>query len=86
MREQCRVQAKEPDFTSAERDTAAPGGVVTRLDAFLAMGGYASFVWPAYAAAAIVLGGLLMWSFAGYRRAQRELEALQRTSPDARRP
>ncbi len=56
------------------------------LDAFLAMGGYAGYVWPAYAAAAIVLGGLLAWSLAGYRRAQRELEALQRIAPDARRP
>ncbi len=56
------------------------------LDAFLAMGGYAGYVWPAYTAAAIVLGGLLAWSLAGYRRAQRELEALQRIAPDARRP
>ena len=53
---------------------------------YFAMGGYAWFVWPAYAAAAIVLGGLLAWSLAGYRRAQRELEALQRIAPDARRP
>jgi len=59
---------------------------VSGLDAFLAMGGYAGYVWPAYAAAAIVLGGLLAWSLAGYRRAQRELEALQRIAPDARRP
>jgi heme exporter protein D len=56
------------------------------LDAFLAMGGYAAYVWPAYGAAAIVLGGLLAWSLAGYRRAQRELEALQRIAPGARRP
>jgi heme exporter protein D len=56
------------------------------FDAFLTMGGYAAFVWPAYAAAAVVLGGLLTWSIAGYRRAQRELEVLQRTAPDARRP
>jgi len=56
------------------------------VDAFLAMGGYAGYVWPAYAAAAIVLGGLLAWSLAGYRRAQRELEMQQRTAPGARRP
>jgi heme exporter protein D len=48
------------------------------LDAFLAMGGYARFVWPAYAAAAIVLVGLLIWSLAAYRRCQRELAELQR--------
>ena len=59
---------------------------MSRLDAFLAMGGYAGYVWPAYAAAAIMLGGLLAWSLAGYRRAQRELETLQRTAPGARRP
>jgi heme exporter protein D len=59
---------------------------VTRLDIFFAMGGYAGFVWPAYATAAIVLGGLLVWSLAGYRRAQRELDALQQIAPHARRP
>ena len=56
------------------------------LDAFLAMGGYAVFVWPAYAAALIVLGGLTAWSLAGYRRARRELERLQQMAPGARRP
>jgi len=44
---------------------------------FLAMGGYASFVWPAYAVAAIVLAGLGLHSFAAYRRCQRELARLQ---------
>ena len=56
------------------------------LDTFFAMGGYAVYVWPAYAAALVMLGGLTAWSFAGYRRAQRELERLQRTAPGARRP
>jgi len=56
------------------------------LDAFLAMGGYAVFVWPAYAVALIVLGGLTAWSLGGYRRARRRLERLQRTVPGARRP
>ena len=56
------------------------------LDAFLAMGGYAAYVWPAYAAAVATLGGLLAWSLAGYRRTQHELEALQRIAPGARRP
>jgi heme exporter protein D len=59
---------------------------VSGLDAFLAMGGYAVFVWPAYAVALIVLGGLTAWSLSGYRRAQRELERLQRIVPGARRP
>jgi heme exporter protein D len=48
------------------------------ITAFLTMGGYAQFVWPAYGAAAFVLIGLLLWTLAGYRRRQRELEALQR--------
>jgi heme exporter protein D len=48
------------------------------LDAFLAMGGYAQFVWPAYGAAALVLIVLLVWTLAGYRKRQRELDALQR--------
>ena len=45
---------------------------------FLAMGGYARFVWPAYAVAAIVLVGLLVVSLRAYRARQRELEALQK--------
>ena len=45
---------------------------------FLAMGGYAAFVWPAYGMAVIVLGGLLAWSLGAYRRRQRELASLQR--------
>ena len=45
---------------------------------YLAMGGYAAFVWPAYVLAAVVLGGLFWQSRQGYRRRQRELERLQR--------
>ncbi|HWI26057.1 MAG TPA: heme exporter protein CcmD [Stellaceae bacterium] len=45
---------------------------------FLAMGGYAAYVWPAYGVTVLVLGGLLAWSLGGYRRRQRELERLQR--------
>ena len=52
-------------------------GVMTALRDFLAMGGYASFVWPAYAVAAIVLAGLGVHSLAAYRRCQRELARLQ---------
>jgi len=44
---------------------------------FLAMGGYASFVWPAYAVAAIVLAGVSLHSLAAYWRCQRELARLQ---------
>jgi heme exporter protein D len=45
---------------------------------FLAMGGYAAYVWPAYGVTVVVLGGLLIWSLGAYRRRQRELDRLQR--------
>ncbi len=48
---------------------------------FLAMGGYAAYVWPAYGVTLLVLAGLLAWSLAAYRRRQRELEQLQRGGP-----
>ncbi len=44
---------------------------------FLAMGGYAAYVWPAYGLTLCVLGGLLWWSLASYRRSRRTLERLQ---------
>jgi heme exporter protein D len=47
---------------------------------FLAMGGYAAYVWPAYALTLAVLGGLLLWCLGAYRRAGRELQRLQRES------
>jgi heme exporter protein D len=52
---------------------------------FLAMGGYAAFVWPAYGAAAIVLGGLVLQSVLGYRARRRELDRLQAASGGERR-
>ena len=42
----------------------------------LAMGGYAGFVWPAYALAAILLVGLLAVSLRQLRKAEAELVAL----------
>ncbi len=50
------------------------------LGAFLAMGGYAQYVWPTYGAALLVLIVLLVWTLGGYRKRQRELETLQRQS------
>jgi heme exporter protein CcmD len=44
---------------------------------FLAMGGYARFVWPAYAAAASIMSILWWMSLSSYRRHRRALEALQ---------
>jgi heme exporter protein D len=45
---------------------------------YLAMGGYAAYVWPAYGVTLAVLGGLALWSIGAYRRARRALERLQR--------
>ena len=39
---------------------------------FLAMGGYAAFVWPAYAVAAVGLGGIALASWRGLKRARRD--------------
>lgn len=38
---------------------------------FFAMGGYAAFVWPAYAISILALGGLTLVSWRGMKRAER---------------
>ena len=48
------------------------------LQHFLAMGGYARFVWPAYGAAVAVLAWMLADSAGSYRKARRALDALER--------
>jgi heme exporter protein D len=48
---------------------------------YLAMGGYAAFVWPAYGLTTIVMAGLLVQTWRRYRRAQRELAELQQARP-----
>jgi heme exporter protein D len=48
------------------------------VDQFLAMGGYARFVWPAFGLALIVLGGLLAESLLTYRKLQRALAAAEK--------
>jgi heme exporter protein D len=47
------------------------------IGAFLAMGGYAGFVWPAYGVAFTVLGGLALFSWRRYRQSTVALERLQ---------
>lgn len=42
------------------------------------MGGYAVFVWPAYAVALVVLGGVALQSWRRYRASLRDLDGLQR--------
>ena len=54
------------------------------IQTYLAMGGYAKFVWPAYALAAIVLVGLLATSLRQLRRAEAELAALGLSRPRER--
>ncbi|HXR86356.1 MAG TPA: heme exporter protein CcmD [Stellaceae bacterium] len=48
------------------------------LDHFLAMGGYARFVWPAYALAVIVLGGFVIETLVTYRKRQRALDEAEK--------
>jgi heme exporter protein D len=47
------------------------------IGAFLAMGGYAGFVWPAYGVACVVLAGLAAHSSWRYRQSSEALERLQ---------
>jgi heme exporter protein D len=51
---------------------------VNAIESWLAMGGYAGFVWPAYGVAAIVLGGLAWFSWRRHRRSGDTLATLQR--------
>jgi heme exporter protein D len=44
---------------------------------FLAMGGYAEFVWPSYALTALVMGGLVVGTLRTLRGRQRELRTLE---------
>ena len=46
-----------------------------------ALGGYAAFVWPAYAVALGVLGGIGAQSWRRYRASIRELDRVQRSGP-----
>jgi heme exporter protein D len=51
--------------------------VISDIGAFLAMGDYAEFVWPAYGIAFVVLGGLAVFSWRRYRESTVTLERLQ---------
>jgi len=43
------------------------------VSGFLAMGGYAGFVWPAFGLAAVVMAGLLLNVFGGRLAARRAM-------------
>jgi heme exporter protein D len=53
---------------------------MSHIATFLAMGGYAGFVWPAYGVAFAVLGGLAAHSWWRYRASIRALVRLQQES------
>ncbi|WP_448191373.1 heme exporter protein CcmD [Azospirillum sp. sgz301742] len=52
---------------------------------FFAMGGYAAYVWPAYAAAILVMLGLLVATLRGLRAREATLKALEGSRPARRR-
>jgi heme exporter protein D len=47
------------------------------MNDFLAMGGYAHYVWPAWIAAVVVLGGFTLSAILRHRRAARILARLE---------
>jgi heme exporter protein CcmD len=51
---------------------------MSALSGWADMGGYAEFVWPAYAVAVAVLGGIAIQSWRRYRASVRALGRLQR--------
>jgi heme exporter protein D len=48
-----------------------------RVGDYLAMGGYALFVWPAYGVVLVVLGGFALHAWRRYRASLKALEELQ---------
>lgn len=55
------------------------------MEEYFAMGGYAGFVWPAYAVTAIVLVAVLAGTWQGLKRRRRQLETLQAARGGRRR-
>lgn len=53
------------------------GSVSGWLGSWLAMGGYAVYVWPAYGVAVAVLGGLAWQSWRAHRLSEKALAGLQ---------
>jgi heme exporter protein D len=49
---------------------------------YFAMGGYAEYVWPAYAIAALVLAGFALSSWRRLKAAERALERLSEADPN----
>jgi heme exporter protein D len=57
---------------------------VDNVTAFLDMGGYASFVWPALGLTAVILVGMLIGSLLSLRTGEAALRELERTGRSAR--
>lgn len=55
------------------------------MSGFLSMGGYAGYVWPAYALTLVVLGALCVATVSSLRRKQKTLDQLQSSVRSARR-
>ena len=55
------------------------------ITSFLAMGGYAAYVWSAYAVAAIVLGAVAIASLRGLKAREAALEEAESRLPRRRR-
>jgi len=58
---------------------------VDQLNTYLAMGGYAAFVWPAYGFTALVMAGLTLASRRALRQASLQLATLEAGEQGARR-
>ena len=56
-----------------------------QLSDYLAMGGYAAFVWPSYGFAALVMGALALASRRALRDSARQLAALEAGDQGPRR-
>jgi heme exporter protein D len=55
------------------------------LDQFFAMGGYAHYVWPAYAVAALVLAGMAAQSYRAWQRQHRQWSVFEASRLQRRR-
>ena len=51
------------------------------MSGFFAMGGYAAFIWPAYAISAASLVAMVWQCLAAWRAARKRLEELERERP-----
>jgi heme exporter protein D len=48
------------------------------MSGFFAMGGYAAYVWPAYAVTLVLLGGGVAMTLRAYNRAKAQLARLEK--------